>query len=547
MTLNFTAIDFETANGSRASACALGMVKVRNGQIVERGYWLLRPTDGGGFQQRNIDIHGITEAMVDGAQTWAQAHPEITAFIADDALLAHNAAFDLAVFRETSAHAGLAARTFRYGCSVKMAQALLSLENHKLPTVNAALGFGTFQHHNGLADAEACANITVTLAGRQGLADIDAVLKFCGPKRAAGSAGGSAASVRAGASARAGDPVRAGARVQRFAPRPTLALTEPVDVVSAKMSGQMVSFTGDFSVERPVLQQLVLEHGGQLNNHAPTRATSLLVVGGWDAALLRPGAVVSRSVQKAQDLRARGQTLDIIGEAAFRQLLDADPSDPSGPATGPAAGPAAGRDAAAAALLPSAHEPLPLAETPPALPKRRDVKGMAEILAQMGPADLAAATFKSDHYGVFRVAGTAFKSPVLGVRMLGHRSIESNGRPERDIHSLTLLQNEDAAFVSALISHDPDREFLEVLLGSIRHGDLVTAVFDALGGPFLVQGVAVYASVDDMFMLGSMVLAHRGRPGAKLSWLQAVIPRVEHSLAVPEPISAWDFYESSAD
>lgn len=33
--LSFTAIDFETANPSRASACAVGMAKVRDGQIVD--------------------------------------------------------------------------------------------------------------------------------------------------------------------------------------------------------------------------------------------------------------------------------------------------------------------------------------------------------------------------------------------------------------------------------------------------------------------------------------------------------------------------------
>jgi DNA polymerase-3 subunit epsilon len=531
MTLNFTAIDFETANGSRASACALGMVKVRNGRIVERGSWLLRPTDGGGFWPRNVEVHGITEAMVAGAPTWAQVHPEIAAFIDDDVVLAHNAIFDVGVFAKTSETAGIAVRSFTYGCSVKLAQKLLVLENHKLPTVHAALGFGAFQHHDGLADAEACANITIAIAAREGLADIDAVLKLCGGTSAAVPAGLVPAGVAGAAGAAAAGPAAPWAR---FTPRPTLDLSEPVAPVSAKMSGHMVSFTGDFSVERPVLQQLVLEHGGALNNHAPTRATTLLVVGDWDADMLRPGAVVSRSVQKAQDLRAKGQSVDIIGEAAFWQLLDADPT-------------AASAAASAALLQPTAYEPLSLADTPPVLPKRRDVKGMAEILAQLGPADLAAATFKSDHYGVFRVAGTAFKSPVLGVRMLGHRSIENNGKPERDIHSLALLQDEDAAFVSTLTGQNPDREFLEVLLSGVEHGDLVTAVFDALGGPFMVQAVAVQAPLADMFMLGSMVLAHRGRPGAKLSWLQAVIPRTGHALPVPEPITAWDFYESSGD
>lgn len=525
MTLNFTAIDFETANGSRASACALGMVKVRSGQIVERGQWLLRPADGGGFHQRNIDVHGITEAMVSDAPTWAQVHSEIAAFIAGDAVIAHNAAFDLDVFRKTSEAAGIVSAPYRSGCSVKLAQSLLPLENHKLPTVHAALGFGAFQHHDGLADAEACANITIALADRENLEDIDAVLALCGSRNAAGSGGASAVAPRAGAAA---------ARVQRFAPRTALKLAEPVTALSAKLNGHMVSFTGDFSVERSVLQQLVLEHGGALNNHAPTRTTTLLVAGDWDAEMLRPGAVVSRSVQKARDLRAKGQALEIIGEAGFWELLDADPA-------------AAAEAAAAAALLPSAYEPLSLADAPPQLPKRRDVKGMAAVLARMGPAELAAATFKSEHYGVFRVSGTAFKSPVLGVRMLGHRSIENNGKPERDIHSLAVLQDEDAAFVAVLTAGLSAEEPADVLLGSIRHGDVVTAVFDALGGPFVVQGVAVYAPVADMFMLGSMILARSGRPGTKLSSLESVVPRAEHTLAVPEMITAWDFYESSAD
>lgn len=529
MTLNFTAIDFETANGSRASACALGMVKVRSGQIVERGQWLLRPADGGGFQQRNIDVHGITEAMVFNAPTWAQVHSEIAAFIADDAVIAHNAAFDLDVFRKTSEAAGIAPAPYRSGCSVKLAQSLLPLENHKLPTVHAALGFGAFQHHDGLADAEACANITIALADRENLADIDAVLALCGSRKPAGSGGGvSAAASQADAAA------PAAARAQRFAPRAALSLAEPVTARSDKMNGHMVSFTGDFSVERSVLQQLVLEHGGALNNHAPTRTTTLLVAGDWDAEMLRPGAVVSRSVQKAQDLRAKGQALEIISEAALWELLDADPA-------------AAAEAAAAAALLPSAYEPLSLADAPPQLPKRRDVKGMAAVLARMGPAELAAATFKSEHYGVFRVSGTAFKSPVLGVRMLGHRSIENNGKPERDIHSLAVLQDEDAAFVAVLTAGLSLEESTGLLLGSVRHGDVVTAVFDALGGPFVVQGVAVYAPVADMFMLGSMILAHRGRPGTKLSSLESITPRDGHTLAVPEMITAWDFYESSAD
>jgi len=41
--LNFAAIDFETANHCRSSVCSVGVVIVRDGQIAEKIYRLIRP------------------------------------------------------------------------------------------------------------------------------------------------------------------------------------------------------------------------------------------------------------------------------------------------------------------------------------------------------------------------------------------------------------------------------------------------------------------------------------------------------------------------
>lgn len=40
---DFAAIDFETANGRRSSVCSVGIVVVRNGEIVDRFYSLIQP------------------------------------------------------------------------------------------------------------------------------------------------------------------------------------------------------------------------------------------------------------------------------------------------------------------------------------------------------------------------------------------------------------------------------------------------------------------------------------------------------------------------
>jgi DNA polymerase-3 subunit epsilon len=41
---DFAAIDFETANGSHSSVCSVGVVVVRNRQIVDTIHRLIRPT-----------------------------------------------------------------------------------------------------------------------------------------------------------------------------------------------------------------------------------------------------------------------------------------------------------------------------------------------------------------------------------------------------------------------------------------------------------------------------------------------------------------------
>jgi DNA polymerase III subunit epsilon len=41
--MSWVAIDFETANETRASACALGVAIVEAGEVIDRASWLIRP------------------------------------------------------------------------------------------------------------------------------------------------------------------------------------------------------------------------------------------------------------------------------------------------------------------------------------------------------------------------------------------------------------------------------------------------------------------------------------------------------------------------
>jgi DNA polymerase-3 subunit epsilon len=72
VSLDFTAIEFETANQQPGAVCAVGLVRVRDGRVVDKSGGLVRPPEGlGEFADFNTSIHGITAEMVASAPTAA--------------------------------------------------------------------------------------------------------------------------------------------------------------------------------------------------------------------------------------------------------------------------------------------------------------------------------------------------------------------------------------------------------------------------------------------------------------------------------------------
>ncbi|MFT4050960.1 MAG: exonuclease domain-containing protein [Microbacterium sp.] len=173
MPLDFTAIDFETANSSSASACAVGLARVRDGRVVTTAGWLIQPPPGHDrFFELNTGIHGIRAEDVRSAPTWTEQLPALTEFIGDDVLAAHNAGFDMTVLRRACEVTDAACPQYRYVCSLQASRKTYALPSHRLPLVAAAAGFHDFAHHDATADALACAHIVIDAARRAGAADI---------------------------------------------------------------------------------------------------------------------------------------------------------------------------------------------------------------------------------------------------------------------------------------------------------------------------------------------------------------------------------------
>jgi len=183
MPLNFTAIDFETANSASASACSVGLVKVADGRVVDRASWFIRPPlEHDWFNEWNTRIHGIVAADLVGAALWSEQLDDIVAFADGDHLVAHNAGFDMGVISGGCAASAIETPSFSYACSLQIARKTYSLDSYKLPVAAMAAGFEDFAHHDALADAEACAAIVVHAAKRHEAADIAHLARITGTK-----------------------------------------------------------------------------------------------------------------------------------------------------------------------------------------------------------------------------------------------------------------------------------------------------------------------------------------------------------------------------
>lgn len=154
----FVAIDFETANHDRDSACQVGLVRVERGSIVQRRTLLLRPPSP---RFTFTHIHGITWDDARHAPTFAQAWPSIASMLGGAAFLAaHNAPFDSSVLEACCERAGLASPGLPFVCTVMLARRTWGVYPTKLPDVARHLGLA-LRHHDAASDAEACARIVL--------------------------------------------------------------------------------------------------------------------------------------------------------------------------------------------------------------------------------------------------------------------------------------------------------------------------------------------------------------------------------------------------
>lgn len=163
---NFVAVDVETANNHPTSICAIGAVKVVDGVITDRFYELVKPEPEYYFRYFTEEIHGIGRSDTENARTFDQVWADVDAMIGTLPLVAHNKRFDEKCIREAHRAYRMDYPYYPFYCTLEKARRTIPrsmCQSFRLPHLCEFLGIPFYNHHNALADAEACAKIAMTL------------------------------------------------------------------------------------------------------------------------------------------------------------------------------------------------------------------------------------------------------------------------------------------------------------------------------------------------------------------------------------------------
>lgn len=307
--MDFVAIDFETANSNRTSACSVGMAIVENDKITETKHFLIKPYPFY-FDNINTSIHGITEKDVVNAPTFDILWNEISGLIENKVVVAHNAVFDISVLSRTLAHYNIPFPKCYSSCTYKLSRYVFpELGCYRLDFVSDALSVELSSHHNAECDAVACAEIFIKIINRLGINDLsDFKPDYSSFIR------------KLSDSSFDSD----GHKIYHHFEQ---TKAKQFDDISAEyldpdFVDKRFVFTGALTAFTRAEAMEIVKKGGGVPQDNITKVTNYLVVGKQDLNLVKDG--FSGKMKKAIEYRKNGLDIEIIDEVRFIEMIDSD-------------------------------------------------------------------------------------------------------------------------------------------------------------------------------------------------------------------------------
>jgi DNA polymerase-3 subunit epsilon len=301
--MDFVAIDIETANSDRSSICALGMVKVKNNEIIDTYYKLVNPEDY--FDVFNVTIHGIDEEDVEDSPTFENIYNDITTFVEGYNLVSHSTRFDMYAIADCMAKYNLPIWTNNYFCSQRISQELRKdLASYRLNDLVFQFGLNSFEHHNALEDAKASANIIIYFIQNNELESIEV---FCNNH-----------DFKIG-------KLKKNGFVKRHSSKATKISLDYSNINPKEDSiffDKTICFTGKLQKHtRKEVAQVVTDIGANWVDRV-TRDVNYLVIGNLENLEKATGYKESDKIKKAKANAKKGLPIQILSEIEFYQEME---------------------------------------------------------------------------------------------------------------------------------------------------------------------------------------------------------------------------------
>jgi len=300
-----TVIDFETANHSFNSACSIGIVIIKDKEIVDKQYYLIQPPQNY-YTADNIAIHHITPADTANAETFPAVWDKIKHYFENTYLAAHNASFDMSVLKTTLDYYNLPQPHFEYVNTI-------SVSSYSIPAGTVVgkgldarceyFGITLNNHHNALCDAEAAAQLILCNLAKSRyksavsfLNSNSSYLKYYDDVK-----------------------LHTSTEFKHFNKSPNVHEIEAAVTVNeekdADFEGKTFVITGEFKMmTREQVLAIVVERGGIIKSSVSSKVD----------ILVNADNRVSTKTKKAAELQAEGHHIKVINEEQFMRMLESN-------------------------------------------------------------------------------------------------------------------------------------------------------------------------------------------------------------------------------
>jgi len=287
MMTSFVAIDFETANGSLASICQVGIVVYQDGKEVDTFSTLVNPEEE--FWGMNIFIHGIEPDDVVHAPKFPEIYDELRKRLSGNFVLSHGW-FDRSCLAQVQEKYGLPDFEKDWLDATRIVRrALPQFSKRGYGLQNLAEHYGLLTNaHDALNDAQTCGVILLKILSDTGT-ELEEWVH------------------------RVNEPIT-----------PRLSSTELREILKPNGGGlhygESIVFTGSLSIPQLLAQERASKAGFGVEGNV-TKKTDYLVCGVQDLDKL-VGHEISSKERKARDLIANGQRIRLLNEADFFQICE---------------------------------------------------------------------------------------------------------------------------------------------------------------------------------------------------------------------------------